>query len=520
MSHRHTDIVHQLVHSLEKAEKRHFKLYIKRSSSKEDLKVVQLFDALDKLSEYDEKLLLKRLTTVEKPQLNNLKTHLYKQILSSLRLLKSTDNIDLQLNEQLDHARILYNKGLKLQSLRILERAKEIARNNHKFSFLTQVISLEKKIETLHITRSTIEKTQQLADEAIEVSNQISKVAKLSNLALLLYGWYVKNGHARNEEDEVDVKQFFKESLANLNEAMNGDFYERLYLYQSYVWYAFIRQDFLMYYRYSQKWIDLFVAEPMMIAVEIGHYIKGMHNLLNAHFDLRNYTKFEITLREFEAFAETPLANQHDNFRVHTSIYINSAKINQHLMLGTFAEGLLVIKQIEEQLEEYALFVDRHRILVFNYKFATLYFGHGDHATCIDYLQKIINDSVGLRNDLQCYARLMHLIAHYELGNDEIIEYLIKSVYRFMAKMQNLTVIEEEMFKFLRKSFHISPRKMKHEFETFLETIKKYEKSRFETRAFAYLDIISWVESKVYGKPMSVIINEKYQAAKKRNYPI
>ena len=517
MPNRNLDILHQLIKSLEKSEKRHFKLYIKRSSNNEELKIIQLFDALDKLNDYDEKLLLKRLVNIEKPQLANLKTHLYKQILSSLRLLKNTDNLDLQLNEQLDFARILYNKGLKHQSLRTLERVKEIARANYKFSFLTQVITLEKKIETLHITRSTLEKTENLAREALEVSDQIGRVARLSNLALLLYGWYVKNGHARNEEDEIDVKHFFKENLpdTHLDEA---GFYEKLYLYQSYVWYAFIRQDFLMYYRYSQKWIDLFEKEEMMKSVEIGHYIKGMHNLLNAHFDLRNFEKFEITLKQFEAFANTPLANHYDNFRVHTFIYINSAKINQHLMLGTFSEGLLLIKSIELKLEEYSIYVDKHRILVFNYKFATLFFGHGDYATCIDYLQKIINDQLGLRNDLQCYARLMHLMAHYELGNTEIIEYLIKSVYRFMAKMQNLTVIEEEMFKFLRKSFNISPRKMHDEFETFLNTIKKYEKSRFETRAFAYLDIISWVESKVYNKPMSYIINQKYLASKKRVY--
>ena len=38
----------QLIKSLEKAEKRHFKLYIKRSSGNEDLKIVRLFDALDR----------------------------------------------------------------------------------------------------------------------------------------------------------------------------------------------------------------------------------------------------------------------------------------------------------------------------------------------------------------------------------------------------------------------------------------------------------------------------------------
>jgi hypothetical protein len=155
---------------------------------------------------------------------------------------------------------------------------------------------------------------------------------------------------------------------------------------------------------------------------------------------------------------------------------------------------------------------------VLNYKIATLYFGSGDYGTSIDYLQKIINENVDLRYDLQCYARLLHLMAHYELGNYDIMDYLTRSVYRFMSKMENLTVIEEEMFKFLRQSFHISRHKLKAELENFLHKIKQYEKSRFETRAFAYLDIISWVEAKVYNKTMSEIIGEKYRKSRKRHY--
>ena len=517
MSNLFYDTLFQLVHSMEKSEKRHFKLYIKRSSAKEDLKIIRLFDALDKLEEYDEKLLLKILSDFSKSQLSNLKSHLYKQLLASLRLLKTNDNIDLKLSEQLDNARLLYNKGLKIQSLHILEKAKELAKTNQKMNFLVQVISLEKKIETLHITRSTLEKTERLAEEALDISGHIDRVTRLSNLALLLYRWYVKNGHARNVEDEKDIKAFFKSSLPADAEAIHG-FYEKLYLYQSYCWYAFIRQDFLMYYRYSQKWIDLFGENEVMIAVETGHYIKGMHNLLNAHFDLRNFKKFKITLKQFEDFEKTPVANQHDNFRTHTSIYINSAKINQFLMQGEFREGLAIVTGIEEKLKEYSLFVDSHRILVFNYKIASLYFGAGEYNIAIDYLHKIINDNqTGLRNDLQCYARLMHLLCHYEIGNEEILDSLIKSVYRFMAKMKNLTVVEEAIFSFLRHSFKVKAKLLKPELEEFLKRIKYLEKNRFETRSFAYLDVISWVESKVYERPMEAIIHKKYMKSPHRN---
>lgn len=510
MANTFSDTLFQLISSLEKSEKRHFKLYIKRSSSKEDLKIIRLFDALDKMPDYDEKLLLKKLPGISKSQLYNLKAHLYRELLASLRLLKTNENTDLKLSEHLDNARLLYNKGLKLQSLHILEKAKELAKANHKFNFLVQVISLEKKIETLHITRSSLERTQLLTEEAQENSEHIDRVTRLSNLALLLYRWYVKNGHARNETDEKGIEHFFKTSLPADTGAING-FYEKLYLYQCYCWYAYIRQDFLMYYRYSQKWIGLFDENKVMMAVETGHYVKGMHDLLNAHFVLRNFKQFEITLSSFEEFSKTAIANQHDNFRTHTSIYINGARINYYLMKGDFEKGLLIIPGVVCKLKEYSLFVDSHRILVFNYKIAMLYFGAGRYSAAIDFLHKIINDNqAGLRNDLQCYARLMHLLCHYEIGNEEILESLIKSVYRFMARMKNLTVVEEEIFKFLRHSTKVRARQLKPELEKFLDKIKHLEKNRFETRSFAYLDIISWAESKVYEKPMSEIIYNKY----------
>ena len=80
-------------------------------------------------------------------------------------------------------------------------------------------------------------------------------------------------------------------------------------------------------------------AQPLMIRVETSHYIKGLHYLLNAHFDLRNYKQFAITLKQFETFAQTSRVKDHDNFRIQAFVYISTAKINQHFMLGTFKEG-------------------------------------------------------------------------------------------------------------------------------------------------------------------------------------
>lgn len=515
MPNRHTDALFQLIHSMERAEKRNFKLYMTRNSSSGDLKVIQLFDALDKMSFYDETQLLKKTPSIQKQQLSNLKGHLYQEILSSIRLLKQSENIDLQLHEQLDFARILYNKGLYLQSLKVLDKVKELAKTNNQVTYIQQVLFLEKKIEGLHITRSMQNRAESLCNEVDEINTRLSVISTLSNLSLLLYGWYIKHGHARNEEDKKAIDGYFNNPVFNESNQYKG-FYERLYLYQCYCWYAFITQDFLMYYRYTQKWVDLFHADRKMIEIETAHYIKGVHNLLSAHFDLRNYTKFNETIHEFEQFIQTPVVQENQNNLIQTFTYLYTAKLNKHFMEGSFTEGLYLVPEIEAKLTEYVLFLDRHRVLVFYYKIASLYFGSGNFEKSIDYLNKIIHLKIDLRTDIQCYARLLHLIAHYELGNHEILEYLLKSVYRFMSKMQNLSTAEEAVFSFLKKSFSISPEKVKPLFIELLQILQSLADQPLENRAFMYLDIVSWLQSKIEGKLVQHIINEKYIFGKKR----
>ena len=96
------------------------------------------------------------------------------------------------------------------------------------------------------------------------------------------------------------------------------------------------------------------------------------------------------------------------------------------------------------------------------------------------------------------------------------MESLTKSVYRFMSKLQNFTVVEEAMLRFLRRSITLSPRELRPAFEELLDQIKHLEKNRFQTRAFAYLDVISWLEAKLSGRSLEKVIREKYLQSRHR----
>ena len=517
MPNRNSDELFQLIHSLNKTEKRLFKLYIKRSSGNENLKVIALFDALDSMQEYDEEKLLKKNRSIQKQQLSNMKAHLYKQILNSIS--HSSDDIEIQLSEQLIFARTLYNKGLYMQALKILDKVKSSAKNNNQNTYRLQALIFEKKIEAMHITRSIEGRSGNLSIESNDVNKHLFLLSNLSGFALQLYSWYVQNGHARDEKDEKAVQDFFYHNLPVCDEN-NMDFYERLYYYQAYCWYTFILQDLLGYYRYSQKWVDLFEENPAMKSFESIQYVKGLHNLLSAHFVLLNYRGFEDSLKLFEDFAASEEGHKDVNTEIQTFIYLQLAKLNEHFMHGTFTQGLSMVKPIKEKLNEYKLHIDMHRILIFYYKIACLYFGSGNNEKAIEHLNIIINRKPDLRTDIHCYSRLLHLIAHFEMGNYNLVEYLIKSVYRFMAKMNSLNIVEEEIFSFLKKSFSLSQNEIIPAFKSLKNKLEALKGNPLATRSFMYLDIIGWLESKIENVPVQQIIRSKYLISKKNRMPL
>ena len=146
----------------------------------------------------------------------------------------------------------------------------------------------------------------------------------------------------------------------------------------------------------------------------------------------------------------------------------------------------------------------------------SLYFGSGNNDEAILYLNKIINLKVGqLRTDIQCFARLLHLIAHYELGNMDLVEYLIKSVYRFLSKMENLDAVLSEIFFFLRKSLSSKPKDLKNSFIALKANLQKTADDKYNRRSYQYLDILSWLQSKIDNEPVQNVIRRKFLKSEK-----
>lgn len=504
------DSLFKLIKSLSQAEKRSFKLYTKRFEANENAKFIKLFDILDKLDAYDEQLILKK-APITKKQLANMKAHLYKQILVALRLVYADQNVELQLNEQIDFARILYNKGLYQQSLKLLAKAKGIAERYFLDTVVLRIVELEKVIESQHITRSMRDRAEILADEARELTHNVSLKNALSNLSLQLYGLYLKVGHVRDENDIVMVEDFYHNNLPVMDPE-KLTFYEKLYLYQAQVWFYHILQDFPHCYRSAQKWVNLFSEHPHMRKVATGNYLKAYHYLLDTLFYMGQFERFSQVFIEFRESLEADDFKMDENCRVLSFLYYYSNNINYHFLTGDFTEGVdIVVPALLKEMKILKSKLDVHHVMVLHYKIACLYFGSGDNRNAIVHLNQVIyHTGDGLREDLQSFAHILKLIASYEEGMDQDLEQQIRTVYKFLVKMNDLHRVQKEVMNFIRNLNRIYDYQLKAGFVELRERLIQYENHPYEKRAFLYLDIISWLESKIDGRPVQEIIKEKF----------
>ena len=75
--------------------------------------------------------------------------------------------------------------------------------------------------------------------------------------------------------------------------------------------------------------------------------------------------------------------------------------------------------------------------------------------------------------------------------------------------MNDLHEVQKEIIRFLKNLNSFYPSDIKKEFIKMRTRFIALEENTYEKRAFLYLDIISWLESKIENRRISDIIREK-----------
>lgn len=470
---------------------------------------MQLFNLINKSLKYSDELAVAKIDGLKKSQLSNLKANLFKQILSCLRLIERNKIGEIQLREQIDNAKILYEKGLYVPCLELLDKAKRQAIEMNYETIALSVLYFEKRIESQHITGSMSAKADLLSTQSNKLLQQIKLTNQLSNAQLLLYGRYLRHGYVKGEAEYNDLLVFFESLLPAIVNSDKLQFYQELYLYQSYVWFYNMAQDFANCFKYAQKWVHLFESKQEKKNSITILYLKGLHNLLNALFMAKKRVKFN---KAYELLAEFDIESKANVTRNEVSNYYLFYWI--HFLNKVFVNAayneLGKLKELEQLLAKNIYFWDLHRLLVFYYKIASIYFAIGDYNSAITYLSKIVNENyLGFRSDIQSFARILFLICYFDKGEVTLVTYQVKSLYRYLSKMEELGAMQLEIIRFLRRTPKMFTADMKAEFTLLRDKLIVINETPFEKRPFFYLDVIAWLDSKIRKVQLVQVLMER-----------
>lgn len=490
------DSLFVLVKSLSRSEKRQFTLYVNRLHNNSDAKFIALFNAIDKMDTYDEKVILNQNIST-KQQLSNLKANLYRTILVSLRLNPSRKNVRIQIREQLDFATILYQKGLHKQSLKILDKAKATALDLEEKTLALSIIELEKVIESQFITRSIKGRADELIEQSEFLTEQYMYATKLSNLSLKLYSEMLTSGYAKSEEEKERIKAVFEGELLVID-LRNLNFREKLWYFKAHVWRCFLVQDYQNAYKYASLWVQLFYDNPKMILSHPIWYLKGNSYLFKIILLFKSVDRYIYWNDKLDRVLNSGIFPQSENIDSQVFILQFSNKLNVEFIKQTYDGSLIFLKQLQRGIKEYENMIDEHHFLVLYFKVASVYFGYQKYEESLAYIDKILRGTKYLvQEDLLFHTRILALMAQFESGKDDKYDEYLKENRTLMRKMKNRTPIHDALMNLFEGLINTYPAQQNQVLQQFVADVRLLFKNKYFRRSILYIDVLNWARNKI-----------------------
>jgi len=492
-----------LIKSLTKSEKRFFKLHSALQAG--DKNYLRIFDAVDKQRTYDEEALKRQFAKEQFVRhFPSEKNHLYKLILKALRAYHSESSVSGILKQEMKNIEILYDKALYNECNKTLHRAKRIARDNERFYYWFELLNWEKML--LEEAYESGEFTKDL-DALIEEEREV--IEKLRNLAAyhILYSKinYVfrSGGYVRTPEEHAMVEEISGHPLIKgRNTALSRRAATICYYTQGFCQWA--RRDWAVSLEKFTRVRQILDENPHIKADLPKRYIRTLQYIVQCQIELGRFKEAREAIQVLRSLEGT------DGFGgIHIHVHVFNASFLSELRLyermGEHARALQLVPLVLSGMEELGPRLHKEYELEFHFNLAVVHFGAGEVNKALFWLNKVLNDpEPTLRQDLFTYARLFNLVVHHELGNYDLLEYIVRSTHRFLSRKQRAHRMENLLIEHVRKLARTTdPAVRRGLFSSLRDEMVKVLKDPGEGLALKYFDFLAWVNAKVEGVTFS-----------------
>lgn len=486
----------QLIKSLSKEEKRHFKLYSGKYRNMTDNNYLKLFNAIDKQDVYDEVAIKEQFSgEAFVRQLTVTKYYLQKQIIRSLQDLHYEETVGLTALSLHHQIAILYRKGHYEICRDLVRKGIELSSENELFlewiGFLKRELDLINKTDVVEYRNSLekyLENTSQLLNwyEITTQGNHLANQLQIFALDTPTFGYY--NTHY--ESLIVKIENLILKIEINLL-PLKTRFNLLFPLAQSYLAVNNYKKALEVFVKIFNELRNDFKTRELH-----EQYLNTLLGLIYASGAMNDVSLTQLALDELINFPEV---NQHIGFRKAEGLAFYP--LFTSALSGNCQVGQQAIHTVETFLQNYAERIPVSQYIYAYYYSAYIHLACGNYALALKYLRKTdAHHKKDLLPNMQLAIRIMETVIFLEQGKFELLESRFRSLQR---QLQN----NEDVKKFLRcyvKYFQklILPETTGHKtkalYTDFLNELLQMPVNE-QISMYIHFDLISWLQSIILG---------------------
>ncbi len=442
-----TDNLFQLIKSLTASEKRYFKLFAAKQTEGGKTNYEKLFDAYNELpdgSNYNEEEFAQSLKQKKLGKyLSDEKKNLTELVMKAMRHYSAEKKTEGRLADMIQEMNFLIEKGLFDQCEKIAVKAWAIAEEREFTEQKIKLLNIKRDIDKQDYSPVRHAYQQELRKQEEAAIKQLSAEREAAYLREQLYGIYITN-QIQQRSAEVDaiyaaLDQLHKQPHITFN-CTHNIISAKCIIHDH-------RKEYNKAIDLLKYMIGRWEKLPARIEEMPDRYVKLVSHLMVFIFRVEDYKEIPVIVEKLNGVKTAEKDVLKDVFFLTTTAklfdFINNSKFNLALqMVGHMKQGLKTYDALLSFIQK--------RVLSSNICF--IYLKNKKYADVLDAVQEVYA-LVGRSKDKQFKLediKVFEFIAHYEMGNVELLHYTIRNNQRYFKDHQPDNSFIENLWKALK----------------------------------------------------------------------
>lgn len=480
--------LNELLLSLSPSEKRYVQIFAEKHQVKGRNNYLRIFELLTAGTEQNES------AEEENPFIPEItssqKSYLYTFILKALRSYHESRNTAVEVHELLINARLLFEKRLYRQCLKILNRAAGLAQRFDQLILMAEICEMKLLIISENYGKDAIpefDQQQKELDRLIALYPDLRATVLLQQRLRILQ----RKQERLPEKENLRYKRILKGLLSTAKKSgnflmMSQSLYAqaRLYHYQGQ-----LASSAAVY----EELITLWDTRPDRVSGENMQYKKIIFNFLIVCHQLEQFNRFPALINRVHSIPCSNSEEEAEEFQ-----HLQEMKLLLLMNTDEYDQLPRIEKEISEGFLLHRNKISKAHELAFYHNIAIAYFICENWKASLSSLEKIIQQKkTQQRLDLQYFARILRLVIFYEMRKFDLLEYETINTERYLRKNKSWTLFESCITKLLEKLPSVENGQKKILFEKAARQLLKVKENPKTWSRIGFDEIHYWINSRI-----------------------